>query len=110
VSASSIPRGDGRRFVVHSDEKLDALVELERQVLTVAFISNPMIPIRAGKRDSLPYGNWESGVFHRFGGEGRFSLITFWPVCKESWCRLHALVLRCIQNFRSVFGSTTLIA
>jgi hypothetical protein len=30
-------RGDGRRFVVHSDEKLSAFVELERQVLTVTF-------------------------------------------------------------------------
>jgi hypothetical protein len=30
-------RGDGRRFIVHADEKLSAFVELERQVLTVAF-------------------------------------------------------------------------
>ena len=30
-------RGDGRRFVVHADEKLTAFVELERQVLTVTF-------------------------------------------------------------------------
>jgi hypothetical protein len=30
-------RNDGRRFVVHSDEKLIAFVELERQVLTVTF-------------------------------------------------------------------------
>jgi hypothetical protein len=30
-------RGDGRRFVVHADEKLSAFVELERQVLTVTF-------------------------------------------------------------------------
>jgi hypothetical protein len=30
-------RDDGRRFVVHSDEKLSAFVELERQVLTVTF-------------------------------------------------------------------------
>jgi hypothetical protein len=28
---------DGRRFVVHADEKLSAFVELERQVLTVTF-------------------------------------------------------------------------
>ncbi|HTG51643.1 MAG TPA: hypothetical protein VMA33_02190 [Candidatus Tectomicrobia bacterium] len=28
---------DGRRFVVHADEKLTAFVELERQVLTVTF-------------------------------------------------------------------------
>jgi hypothetical protein len=27
-------RDDGRRFIVHSDEKLSAFVELERQVLT----------------------------------------------------------------------------
>jgi hypothetical protein len=30
-------RGDGRRFIVHADEKLSALVELERQALTVTF-------------------------------------------------------------------------
>jgi hypothetical protein len=28
---------DGRRFIVRADEKLTAFVELERQVLTVAF-------------------------------------------------------------------------
>ena len=28
-------RGDGRRFIVHADEKLSAFVELEREVLTV---------------------------------------------------------------------------
>jgi hypothetical protein len=28
---------DGKRFVVHADEKLRAFVELERQVLTVTF-------------------------------------------------------------------------
>ena len=30
-------RGDGRRFIVHADERLSAFVELERQVLTVTF-------------------------------------------------------------------------
>jgi hypothetical protein len=30
-------RGDGKRFIVRSDEKLSAFVELERQVLTVTF-------------------------------------------------------------------------
>jgi hypothetical protein len=30
-------RGDGRRFIVHADEKLSAFVELERLVLTVTF-------------------------------------------------------------------------
>jgi hypothetical protein len=30
-------RGDGRRFVIHADEKLTAFIELERQVLTVTF-------------------------------------------------------------------------
>jgi hypothetical protein len=30
-------RDDGKRFIVRSDEKLDAFVELERQVLTVTF-------------------------------------------------------------------------
>jgi hypothetical protein len=30
-------RDDGKRFIVHSDEKLSAFVELERQVLTDTF-------------------------------------------------------------------------
>ena len=30
-------RGDGKRFIVHADEKLSGFVELERQVLTVTF-------------------------------------------------------------------------
>jgi hypothetical protein len=30
-------RGDGNRFIVRSDEKLSAFVELERQALTVTF-------------------------------------------------------------------------
>jgi hypothetical protein len=30
-------RDNGRRFIVHADEKLSAFVELERQVLTVTF-------------------------------------------------------------------------
>ena len=30
-------RDDGRRFIVHADEKLSAFVELERQALTVTF-------------------------------------------------------------------------
>jgi hypothetical protein len=30
-------RDDGRRFIVHADEKLSAFVKLERQVLTVTF-------------------------------------------------------------------------
>jgi hypothetical protein len=30
-------RGDGRRFIVHAEEKLTAFVELERQALTVTF-------------------------------------------------------------------------
>jgi hypothetical protein len=30
-------RDDGRRFIVHADDKLSAFVELERQVLTVTF-------------------------------------------------------------------------
>jgi hypothetical protein len=34
-------RGDGGRFIVHADEKLSAFIELERQVLTVTFYSNP---------------------------------------------------------------------
>jgi len=30
-------RGDGRRFIVHADDKLSAFVELEREVLTTTF-------------------------------------------------------------------------
>ena len=30
-------RNDGRRFIVRSDDKLSAFVELEREVLTVTF-------------------------------------------------------------------------
>ena len=30
-------RDDGRRFIVHADEKFSAFVELEREVLTVTF-------------------------------------------------------------------------
>jgi len=30
-------RDDGRRFIVHADEKLSAFVELEREVLNVTF-------------------------------------------------------------------------
>ena len=29
--------GDGKRFIVHADEKLNAFIELERQMLTVTF-------------------------------------------------------------------------
>jgi hypothetical protein len=47
---------DGKRFVVRADEKLSAFVELERQVLTVTFY---LESIRAGERDSLPYGTWD---------------------------------------------------
>jgi len=38
-------RDDGRPFIVHADEKLSVLVELERQVLTMAFY---LESIRAG--------------------------------------------------------------
>jgi hypothetical protein len=38
-------RGDGRRFIVHADERLTAFGELERQVLTVTFY---LASIRAG--------------------------------------------------------------
>jgi hypothetical protein len=38
-------RNDGRRFIVHADEKLSAFVELEREVLTVTFY---LESIRAG--------------------------------------------------------------
>jgi hypothetical protein len=30
-------RADGKRFIVHADEKLSAFVELEREALTVTF-------------------------------------------------------------------------
>ena len=30
-------RDDGKRFIVHANEKLSAFVELEREVLTVTF-------------------------------------------------------------------------
>jgi hypothetical protein len=39
---------DGKRFVVHADEKLSAFVELERQVLTVTFYLESIHPIRTG--------------------------------------------------------------
>jgi hypothetical protein len=38
-------RDDGRRFIVHADDKLSAFVELEREVLTVTFY---LESIRAG--------------------------------------------------------------
>jgi hypothetical protein len=38
-------RGDGKRFIVHSDEKLSAFLELERETLTVTFY---LEPIRGG--------------------------------------------------------------
>jgi hypothetical protein len=37
-------RDDGRRFIVHADEKLSAFVELERQVLTVTFYLESITP------------------------------------------------------------------
>jgi hypothetical protein len=47
-------RGDGRRFVVHSDEILTAFVEPERQALTVTFISNPFND--TNRNQSAPLG------------------------------------------------------
>jgi hypothetical protein len=38
-------RDDGKRFIVHADDKLTAFVELEREVLTVTFY---LESIRAG--------------------------------------------------------------
>jgi hypothetical protein len=43
-------RDDGRRFIVHADEKLSAFVELERQVLTVTFY---LASIHAGRAGGL---------------------------------------------------------
>jgi hypothetical protein len=37
IFAADAHRDDGRRFIVQSDDKLSAFVELERQVLTVTF-------------------------------------------------------------------------
>ena len=37
-------RDDGRRFIVHADEKLTAFVELEREVLTVTFYLESIDP------------------------------------------------------------------
>jgi hypothetical protein len=37
-------RDDGKRFIVHADEKLSAFVELEREVLTVTFYLESMHP------------------------------------------------------------------
>jgi hypothetical protein len=37
ISIADAHRGDGKRFVVRTDETLTAFVELERQVLTVTF-------------------------------------------------------------------------
>ena len=39
------PSGDGKRFIVRADDKRSAFVELEREVLTVTFISNPFLLI-----------------------------------------------------------------
>ena len=45
-------RDDGKRFIVHADEKLSAFIELERQVLTVTFYleSNPLLAELPGER------------------------------------------------------------
>jgi len=37
ISTVDAHRDDGKRLIVHADEKLSAFVELERQVLTVTF-------------------------------------------------------------------------
>ena len=51
-------RHDGKRFIVHADEKLSAFVELERQVLTVTFylesIQARIAPRGPGERCALP--------------------------------------------------------
>jgi hypothetical protein len=39
-------RDDGKRFIVHADEKLSAFLELERQVLTVTFYLESIHPQR----------------------------------------------------------------
>jgi hypothetical protein len=51
---------DGKRVVVHADEKLTAFLELERQVLTVTFYRNLILRnvairwFRAGAPDNGP--------------------------------------------------------
>jgi hypothetical protein len=55
-------RDGGKRFVVYADEKLSAFVELERQVLTVAFY---LESIHASERDCLRYGACGLGRFRR---------------------------------------------
>jgi len=49
-------RGDGRHFIVRADEILSAFVELERQVLTVTFLSriDPMTVIGIKPHGSSP--------------------------------------------------------
>jgi hypothetical protein len=39
-------RDDGRRFIVHADDKLTAFAELERQALTVTFYLESIRSVR----------------------------------------------------------------
>jgi hypothetical protein len=48
-------RSDGKRFIVRSDEILGAFVELEREVLTVTFYLESIMPIRAGDHQTDSY-------------------------------------------------------
>ena len=51
-------RDDGKRFIVHADDKLSAFVELERQVLTMTFLSRinscRFVPVMRSSGLSLP--------------------------------------------------------
>jgi hypothetical protein len=48
ISIVDAHRGDGARFTVRAEEKLTAFVELERQVLTMTFYLESIMPIRVG--------------------------------------------------------------
>ena len=47
-------RDDGKRFIVHADEKLSAFVELEREVLTVTFYLES-VHADSIRRHGVPY-------------------------------------------------------
>jgi hypothetical protein len=61
-------RGDGRRSIVHADDKLSAFVELERQVLTVtctfALLSNCRTNLRFDARGITNSRNYISLLTH----------------------------------------------
>jgi hypothetical protein len=48
--------------------------------------------------DSLLFGSWRLRRCRRCCLYTFFQLLTFWPVCKESWARLDALALIAFEN------------